>query len=189
MKLWPGFNIFSPQLADSTWCVWNLSYWSSYRWTCISLLCKVQGKALFRKISCKSNCIMSLGLIHTYLKHILPKNLFVNLPPSFTDNIAKVRKVNKSIFGNSVAKVHDVLLHGIEAEHFHRGQKILLYERISYQKKLSKCQVDLWVDCCFSESCLETFEHCGDELQLRFRQFLLLEIVRLSPWWHAEKTV
>ena len=51
---------------------------------------------------------MSLELIHTYLKHILPKNLFVNLPPSFTDNIAKVRKVNKSIFGNCVAKVHDV---------------------------------------------------------------------------------
>ena len=117
-----------------------------------------------------------------YLKHVLSKNLFVNLPPSFTDYITKVREVDKSIFGNRVAKVHDVLLHGIQAEHFHRGQEILWYERNIYQKKLLKCQVDLWVDCCFSESCLETLEHGGDELHLRLGQFLLLLlIVRLSP--------
>ena len=60
-----------------------------------------------------------------YLEHVLPKDLFINLSPSFADNIAKVREVNKSIFWNGVAKIHDILLHGIEAEHFHRGQKIL----------------------------------------------------------------
>ena len=59
------------------------------------------------------------------LEHGLGKLLLVLLPVSLEDNVAKVREVDEAVPGEVVAEVHDLLLHGVEAQTLEGVQQIL----------------------------------------------------------------
>ena len=60
-----------------------------------------------------------------YLEHALSEELLVLLSPPPEDDVAEVREVDEAVLGDSVAQVHDVLLHGVQSQHLHGGQQVL----------------------------------------------------------------
>ena len=59
------------------------------------------------------------------LKHSLSEDHLVLLSPALQDDVTEVREVDESVPGDGVAQVHDILLHGVQPQHFHSTQKVL----------------------------------------------------------------
>ena len=55
----------------------------------------------------------------------LSKHFLILISPAFQHNLAEVREVDEPVLGDGVGQVHDLLLHGVQTQHFHCRMKVL----------------------------------------------------------------
>ena len=60
-----------------------------------------------------------------YIEHVLPEYILVRLPPHLDNHLPEVREVDEPVLGDGVRQVHDLLLHGVQTQHFHSRMKVL----------------------------------------------------------------
>lgn len=60
-----------------------------------------------------------------YLKHILTEYFLVILAILFMNNLAELRKVDVAIPYNVIGQIYNLLLHGIQSQHFHGSMEVL----------------------------------------------------------------
>ena len=108
------------------------------------------------------------------LEHSLSKLFLVLLPVSLEDNVAKVREVDEAIPGEVVAEVHDLLLHGVEAQTLEGVQQIP-----GVNGRLPDTSLKLSGDKTLKDNLIHRHallipEYCRHSLELDFCEFIFL---------------
>ena len=60
-----------------------------------------------------------------YFEHILIENILVLLPVLLVDDVTELREVDVAILDVVISEVNDLLLHGVQPQHFHGIYQIL----------------------------------------------------------------